>query len=650
MKRILLLSLALVPLGAAGLQAPDAPDPFVGAWLGSLDVPGADVTLRLRFDVTRDGDGLAATLHSIDQGNAEIVVETVEADGSKLTMTMPSVGASFEGTLSEDGEAIDGTFTQMGAPMPLRLERMSEDEVAAAARRPQDPEEPFPYLAEEVTYPNPEGGHVLAGAFTRPRDGGPFPAVILISGSGPQDRDEALLGHRPFLVLSDHLTRRGIAVLRFDDRGVGKSTGDFAAATSEDFASDVLAGVAYLLGRDDVDPDRIGLAGHSEGGLIAPMAAVASDDIAYIVLMAGPGVNGERILYAQTELIGRAAGMSEAQLAATRKLQSELFAVLKTNDDPESSAPEMEALVRAHLEKATPEERAQAGVADSASFERAVATEVRQINSPWFRYFLVHEPAEFLERVTVPVLAVAGGKDLQVPADENLTEIAAALKRGGNTAWRTHLLPDHNHLFQRAETGAPSEYATIDETWSVESMELIADWVLETAGATARDADDANDAPSNPDSERDLDTGELSPDRRNDDATSRPERERDPTGAVFHRGDSLDWEDYGDGMRIVSLYGEPSEPGESFAFRLQVGDGFEMPPHTHPVDEHMTVLSGRFFVGLGETMDRAAAVEYGPGSYLVVAAGIPAFMWAEGETVVQVHGVGPFATEFVDPR
>lgn len=611
MKRIVLLSLALIPLGAAGVQAPDAPDRFAGNWSGSLDVPGAGVTLRLRFDVTRTDDGLAATLYSIDQGNAEIAVETVETDGSRVAMTMPSVGASFEGALSDDGAAIDGTFTQMGAPMPLRLERVSEEDAEAAARRPQDPEEPLPYPAEDVAYPNPDGGHTIAGTFTRPPGDGPFPAVILISGSGPQDRDEALLGHRPFLVLSDHLTRRGIAVLRFDDRGVGKSTGDFAAATSADFVSDVLAGVAYLLGRDDVEPDRIGLAGHSEGGLIAPMAAVASDDVAYIVLMAGPGVSGERVLYAQAELIGRAAGMSEARLAATRKLQTELFAILKTNEDPEASAPEMEALVRAHLEEATPEERAQAGVADSASFERAVATEVRQVNSPWFRYFLVHEPAEFLERVTVPVLAVGGEKDLQVPSEENLGEIEAALKRGGNTRYEVHMLPDHNHLFQRAETGAPSEYATIDETWSVESMELVADWILERAGG-AKDGDGA--------------------------------------GAVVHRGDSLDWEDYGDGMRILSLYGEPSQPGESFAFRLQVGDGFKMAPHTHPVAEHITVLSGRFFVGLGKTMDRAAAVEYGPDSYIAIAAGTPAFMWAEGETVVQVHGVGPFTTEFVDPR
>ena len=488
MRLILLLSLTLFPLGGADAQAPDAPDRFVGHWAGNLDVPGAGVTLRLRFDVTRTDDGLAATLYSIDQGNAEIAVDSVETDGSQLTMTMPSVGASFEGALSDDGKAIEGTFTQMGAPMPLRLKRVSEEEAEAVTRRPQDPEEPLPYLAEDVAYPNAHGGHTIAGTFTRPPSEGPFPAVILISGSGPQDRDEALLGHRPFLVLSDHLTRRGIAVLRFDDRGVGKSTGDFAAATSVDFTSDVLAGVAYLRTREDVDPDRIGLAGHSEGGLIAPMAAVASDDVAYIVLMAGPGVNGERILYAQGERIARAAGMSEARIVATRKLQTELFAILKANEDPASSAPAMEALVRAHLEKATPEERAQAGITDSASFERAVATEVRQVNSPWFRYFLVHEPAEFLERVTVPVLAVGGEKDLQVPSEENLGEIEAALKRGGNTRHEVHMLPDHNHLFQHAETGAPSEYATIDETWSVESMEIIADWILEATGGARRGA------------------------------------------------------------------------------------------------------------------------------------------------------------------
>jgi len=646
MKRIVLLSLALIPLGAAGLQAPAEPDRFVGNWSGGLDVPGAGVTLRLRFEVTRTDDGLAATLYSIDQGNAEVAVETVETDGSQLTMTMPSVGASFEGALSEDGEAIEGTFTQMGAPMPLRLERVSEEEAEAAARRPQDPEEPLPYPAEEVAYPNPDGGHTIAGAFTRPPGEGPFPAAILISGSGPQDRDEALLGHRPFLVLSDHLTRRGIAVLRFDDRGVGKSTGDFAAATSADFTSDVLAGVEYLLGRDDVDPDRIGLAGHSEGGLIAPMAAVASDDVAYIVLMAGPGVNGERILYAQAELIGRTAGLSEARVAATRELQAALFAVMKANDDPESSAPEMEALVRAHLEEATPEERVQAGITDSASFERAIATEVRQVNSPWFRYFLVHEPAEFLERVTVPVLAVGGEKDLQVPSEENLGEIEAALKRGGNTRYDIHMLPDHNHLFQHAETGAPSEYATIDETWSVESMEIIADWILNTMGGTAPNTAKSSDRGSG---------GESAGASRRSTATAAVSPgDHEPADhladAVFHRGDSLDWEDYGDGMRILSLYGQPSEPGASFAFRLEVDDDFEMPPHTHPVAEHMTVLSGRFFVGLGETMDRTAAAEYGPNSYIVVPAGTPAFMWTEGKTVVQVHGVGPFTTEFVDPR
>ncbi len=544
----ILLILALVPLGAADAQdpAPNA-DRFVGTWTGDLEVPGAGLTLRLRFDLTRADTaqadaGLAATLHSIDQGNAEIPVESVEWSDSRLSMSMPSVGASFEGELSEDGDAIEGTFTQMGAAMPLLLRRTSEEEADAATRRPQDPEEPFPYHVEEVAYPNPSEGHVLAGTFTAPAEGGPFPAVVLISGSGPQDRDEALLGHRPFLVLSDHLTKRGIAVLRFDDRGVGESTGDFATATSRDFTTDALAGVAYLKSREDVDPSRIGLAGHSEGGLIAPMAAAESGDVAYIVLLAGPGVNGERILHAQGALIAQANGASEEEIAGVREMQAAIFAVLKETPDADEAGAKIEEMVRTRLEEASEEERAAAGVTDEASARRVAAAQGQQMNSPWFRYFLTHEPADFLERVTVPVLAVGGEKDLQVPSEENLREIEAALKRGGNSNYEIHLLPGHNHLFQHAETGAPSEYQSIEETWSVESMELVANWILRTAGGL----------PDSPASDN-----------------------------VFHHGDSLAWEDYGPDMQVSSLYGDPSVAGES---------------------------------------------------------------------VIQVHGVGPFTTDFVNPR
>ena len=475
------IAVIVAPLAPkATAQEPEGPTPadFAGNWMGSLDA-GA-MTLRLRFVLTESEDGLSATLFSLDQGNAQVPVESVTLSGAAITMSMPAAGASYEGTLSTEDGKITGTFTQGGGSTTLVLERASEDDVDL--RRPQDPVEPFPYVAEDVSYPNPDGGHTMAGTFTRPAEGGPFPAVILISGSGPQDRNEALMGHRPFLVLSDHLTRRGIAVLRYDDRGVGQSTGNFATATSPDFASDALAAVAYLKARDDVNPAAIGLAGHSEGGLIAPIAAVESADVSYIVLMAGTGVNGERILYAQGALIARAAGASEEAIAKNQEGQRAVFEVIKSEPDLERAGEAVGAMVRTLLEEATDEERAQSGVTDAASLEAAVNTQVQQVNTPWFRYFLTYEPATMIEQVKVPVLAINGEKDLQVPYEENLREIEAALQRGGNTRYEIHAFPDLNHLFQHSETGAPSEYQAIEETWSVEVMEVIADWILKTVG------------------------------------------------------------------------------------------------------------------------------------------------------------------------
>ena len=471
-------ALALAPWGTGAMAQEPETEVLVGHWMGTLELGG--VQLRMRFDVETDDGSLSATMYSVDQGNAEIAVATFDVAEATVSMTMPMIGGSYEGTLADDGASIEGTFTQMGTSLPLVLERITEEE--ASAGRPQDPVEPFPYLAEEVSYPNPDGGHELAGTFTRPVDGGPFPAVILISGSGPQDRDEALMGHRPFLVLSDHLTRRGIAVLRFDDRGVGESTGNFATATSRDFASDVLAGVAYLKGRDDVDTGAIGLAGHSEGGLIAPMAAVDSEDVGYIVLMAGPGVNGERILYAQGALIARAQGATEETIVTNEARQRAIYDILKTEPDLARAAEAIERETRAAFEALTDAERTQAGITDEASFDRVVAMQVQQVNTPWFRYFLTYDPAPVIERVSVPVLAINGELDLQVPYEENLREIEAALRRGGNTDYEIHALPGLNHLFQHSETGSPSEYGTIDETWAVDSMELIADWILRVAG------------------------------------------------------------------------------------------------------------------------------------------------------------------------
>ena len=476
---LICMIITLAPIGGAALAQEPDPTNFVGYWMGALDLGGAQ--LRMRVEIIAEDGALSAVMYSVDQGNAEIPVVSTTVTGASLALSMPMIAGSYEGDLAEDAETIDGTFTQAGTALPLVLERLSEDE-AAGPSRPQNPEEPLPYHVEEVSYPNPDGGHVLAGTFTRPEAGSPFPSVLLISGSGPQDRDEALMGHRPFLVLSDHLTRSGIAVLRFDDRGVGESTGNFAAATSRDHASDVLAGVAYLKTRNDVDPAAIGLAGHSEGGLIAPIAAIQSDDISYIVLMAGPGITGEEILYAQGALIARAQGATEDQIAESEAQQRAIFGILKAESDPTRAAEMIADIARAAFEALSEAERAQQGITDDGSFERVVQMQVQQVNSPWFRYFLTYDPAPTLEQVTVPVLAVNGEKDLQVPFEVNLREIEAALQRGGNTNYEIHALPDHNHLFQHSETGAPSEYSTIEETWSVESMELIAGWILKTVG------------------------------------------------------------------------------------------------------------------------------------------------------------------------
>ena len=490
MRALLFCVTAFLAAPAPGAAAQEGgvadPSSFTGSWIGTLDA-GDGVQLRLRL-VVSEGDGvLSVPEFSVERWNWETRRSQTERfrvgapiatlNGHTISVTLSTIEASYTGTFSPAHGRITGAFTQWGETFPLVLKQSSEDE--GQPRRPQTPEQPFPYLAEDVTYPNPDGGHTLAGTFTRPTSGGPFPAVILISGSGPNDRDvDGSSGHRPFLVLADHLTRRGIAVLRYDDRGVGESTGDFAAATTENFASDALAGVAYLKDRDDVDPGKIGLAGHSEGGVIAPMAAVRSPDIGYIVLMAGPGVNGERVFHAQAALNARADGASEEAIAEIRKRQRAIFEILKSESDPEGGGEAIAAIIRPWLENASVQERALYGIANDTKLETAVEALVQRVSNPWQRYFLTHEPAEVLERVSVPVLAINGTKDLYVPHEENLRAIEAALKRGGNTRYEIHAPPDLNHFFQHAVTGTASESETIEETVAVEVMELIAQWIL----------------------------------------------------------------------------------------------------------------------------------------------------------------------------
>ena len=462
---ILFISVAFVICSYTFAQeATDTKD--MEMWQGTLKAPG--VELRVVFNISKDQDGkLTATLDSIDQGVKGIPVETVRIENGNAHFEVKSVNGSFDGKF-KDSNTIEGEWKQSGVSLPLVLNRTDKK---PEIQRPQEPIKPYPYLEEEVVYENKSAGIKLAGTLTMPESGGLFPAVLLISGSGPEDRNETVFGHRPFLVLADYLTRQGVAVLRADDRGVGGSTGDFSQAVTDDFASDAIAGVEYLKSRNEINPKQIGLIGHSEGGLIAPIAATQSPDVAFIVLMAGTGLTGEEIINLQSALISKAMGVKDEDIAKNKAIQEQIFAVVKQEND------------KAVIDKKIREiiENAVAGLSE-AEKKAAMApyeSQAQFISSPWFKNFLTYDPKPTLMKVKCPVLAINGEKDLQVPPKENLSAIEEALKAGGNEHYTIKELPGLNHLFQTAQTGSPAEYAKIEETISPTALKTIGDWILE---------------------------------------------------------------------------------------------------------------------------------------------------------------------------
>ena len=449
MKRILLLALMAA--------LPAIAEDIAGDWIGTLN--DGPMNLRLLLHITKGTDGaLKATMDSLDQGATGIPISAIELKESKLTFTSAMISASYEGKVNQDYTAIDGVFTQDG-PGPLIFRRARAADLAAP-RRPQNPLRPYPYREEDLTYQNRTAGISLGATLTLPNGPGPFPAVVLITGSGQQDRDESLFGHKPFLVLADYLTRKGLAVLRSDDRGAGKSGGDFASATTADFATDVEAAVAYLKTRHEIDPHKIGLVGHSEGGAIAPMVAARNKDVAFIVLMAGPGVPGDQIVIAQMVAIAEAADVPHEQVLQAKVRQRELLDLVMTGKD--------DAAFRQKLTEL-------AGPQADANY--------REMTSPWYRYFLAYDPATALRKVSCPVLAINGDKDTEVPAKLNLTAIRTALEAGGNKRFETVELPGLNHLFQTARTGALSEDSQIEETISPSALDRIGTWITGVVSA-----------------------------------------------------------------------------------------------------------------------------------------------------------------------
>jgi len=439
-----------------------------GTWEGHLDV-GA-VRLRIVLSLRQAGPHtITGHMVSPDQSPDKIPIGRVDwSQDRRMKILVGSLGATFDVTLAASAESLTGTFIQGGVPFGVELRRVDAPSVV---RRPQTPQPPFPYSVQDVSYRNEADGVTLAGTLTVPPGDGPFPAALLITGSGGQDRNEEIFQHKPFWVIADYLARRGIAVLRVDDRGVGDSTtdGDSSDDTSHDFARDVEAGAAFLATQPKVSAEAIGLIGHSEGGVIAPIVAARHPGIAFIILMAGTGVPGHELLLEQTAAIMRADGASEEEIVASTRTNRALFDVLL--DDrlgPEDSERRMRTIIESDPEfaKASPQER-QAGMSQALA----------QLNTPWMRAFAQHDPATPLRQVTCPVLAINGELDLQVPVNQNLPTIAAALEVGGNDDVTVRAFPGLNHLFQHSETGLVSEYGQIEETISPEVLDLLAEWI-----------------------------------------------------------------------------------------------------------------------------------------------------------------------------
>ncbi len=464
----LALTLAVIPLaGRAESSAGRAPE---GIWQGSV------AGVRLIVNVGRASDGrLTGTMDSPDQGAMGLAIDTLDFAGDSLHFELRRLRASYAGRMNGEGSELSGNWSQSGFSLPLVLKRL---EKAPEFRRSQDPIPPYPYDTLTVSYDNAKAGVKLAGTLTMPRGTGPHPCAVLITGSGPENRDEEIFNHRPFRVLADHLTRAGIAVLRVDDRGVGGSTGNSANATSDDFAGDVLAGIGFLKTRPEIDRKHIGLIGHSEGGLIAPIAAMRSQDVEFIVLMAGPGLPGDSILILQSAAMRRLMGSDEAYVAREGAAHRRIHMLIRAGDSTGVVRATRD-LLEVQIESMSPE--ALKGIGDLDSLAVLAS---RQFLSPWMRYFVGFDPRPTLAKVRCPVLALNGSKDFQVPPRENLAAIDAALKAGGNRDHMVKELPGLNHMFQTAGTGAISEYAMIDETLAPAALEEMSRWIL--ARTTAR--------------------------------------------------------------------------------------------------------------------------------------------------------------------
>ena len=433
-----------------------------GTWQGAIEANG--MRYRLQLHISHDSQGhLVATMDSIDQGiNGFHASQATESD-SQIHLELPTVRSTYDGTINSVRNSMTGTWRQNGEPTELTFHRSDQ---ILELRRPQNPKKPYPYEEEELTFTNAKAGTTLAATLTMPKGTGPFPAAILIAGSGPLDRDEADGGHKPFFVLADHLTRKGIAVFRYDKRGIGKSTGNYDDATTADFASDAEAAITFLQTRKGINPRKIGIIGHSEGGIIASMIAARSSNVHWIALLAGPATKGEETLLIQSDLITRAAGMNNEQVAKSLDFDRQSYNLVRHEKNRDELEKDLADLVKI----------SGIGPAMPPAF---MQRQIHWTSSPWFRYFLDYDPVPALQQTKCPVLALGGERDLQVPPKENLPLIQKALEDGGNKDFKVLELPGLNHEFQHCYMGLPAESRAIEETFAPDAMNTLSDWILQ---------------------------------------------------------------------------------------------------------------------------------------------------------------------------
>ncbi|HET6556723.1 MAG TPA: alpha/beta fold hydrolase [Prolixibacteraceae bacterium] len=464
--KLFILSVFLFPMDlSAGENQSEGNEPIHGTWLGELVIPH-QASLRMGIIITLNDDKTQkAVLNIIDQSTGDIPCDEVLVRNDTVTVRLKKLGIEISGPMAAESREINGRFRQAGANFPIVFKPVDK---LPEILRPQEPKGPFPYQSEEVVFENTKAGVRLAGTITIPQKPGKFPAVIMVTGSGKQNRDEEFAKHKPFWVIADYLTRQGIIVLRVDDRGCGASTGSFEQSTTGDFAEDVLSGIAYLKGRKEVNPQEIGIIGHSDGGIVASLAAAQSTDVAYIVTLAGLMESFEKAVLDQ--LMNQAAqqGKSAEDIELERNWRKSIYSIAKEKTDVATATTRLWEIYNALPEADVKRLNWPKGRHES---------QINQVLNPWWRFNLSLNNEEAIKNIQCPVLALYGSLDQQVRPEQNVSFVEAAFKKGTNPHAEVKVLPGLNHMFQTATTGSEYEYFRIEETISPEVLNLMATWI-----------------------------------------------------------------------------------------------------------------------------------------------------------------------------